>query len=419
MTRKSSKSAEKDSKPLKIQRAKPRSESIKTSISSESMIVKSLLPRDPDTKYYGDEPSFHIQPDSDLRQSAIIRSLNWYNHFYGRSEAKDFLAQYVENYGYPEDAKAIRRINEQELRIPLCFLARMSLRGLELTETEIFALHNDIARLLKNDSSIKIVSQTGGKQIQREETAVKNRPSIQDIMKERTREAGGELEGIMDEFIQAGTKYEFSGKTIGILSEKNIQPQHINILLEVWKAKLAEFEEVYKGSDKQLTEGYSNYSRTEIKATIKFIQAVITDLNGYVSIKKAQKAPRARRAISPEKQVSKMKYLKRFDALKLESVHPSKIIGANEVWAYDTAKRKIHYYIADSHSQTLGVKGSTILGFDPILSGIKTIRKPEQQLKEFMASGIPAGRKMFKEIKSVQIAPKGRTNDDLIILRVK
>ena len=45
----------------------------------------------------------------------------------------------------------------------------------------------------------------------------------------------------------------------------------------------------------------------KIKNTIKFIELVINDLNSYISVKKAAKAPRARKAVPVEKIVEVIK----------------------------------------------------------------------------------------------------------------
>jgi hypothetical protein len=74
--------------------------------------------------------------------------------------------------------------------------------------------------------------------------------------------------------------------------------------------------------------------------------------------------------------------------------------------------------VADSHVGALGVKGTTILGFDTTKSGVKTLRKPAEFFKKFMTAGKPAARKLFTEINAVQAQPNGRTNEGLIILKV-
>jgi hypothetical protein len=147
---------------------------------------------------------------------------------------------------------------------------------------------------------------------------------------------------------------------------------------------------------------------------------VLTDLNAYISVKKASKAPRQRKAVPVEKQVAKLKYLKTFKEvatkLDLTSISPVKLHGASEAWVYDTAKRKLHHYIADEYSKSFTVKGSTLLGFDTSKSEVKTLRKPAEQLKEIVGSK-PAARKYFNEIKAVATTPNGRFNDAMIILR--
>ena len=142
--------------------------------------------------------------------------------------------------------------------------------------------------------------------------------------------------------------------------------------------------------------------------------------NSYISIKKASKAPRKRKAVPVEKIVAKLKYLKEFkdpvNKLELVSVHPTKLHGASEAWVYDTAKRKMHHYIADEYSKTFTVKGNSIIGFDNAQSEIKTLRKPGEQIKELMGSK-PAARKYFKDIKAVAAIPNGRFNEHMIILK--
>jgi hypothetical protein len=121
-----------------------------------------------------------------------------------------------------------------------------------------------------------------------------------------------------------------------------------------------------------------------------------------------------------EKIVAKLKFMKAFkDAatkLDLISLHPIKLHGASEAWVYDTAKRKLHHYLADEYSKTFTVKGNTLLGFDNNQSEVKTLRKPAEQIKEIMGSK-PAARKYFKDIKAVATSPNGRFNDAMIILK--
>jgi hypothetical protein len=67
----------------------------------------------------------------------------------------------------------------------------------------------------------------------------------------------------------------------------------------------------------------------------------------------------------------------------------------------------------------LGVKGTSITGFNSNLSVQKTLRKPEEQLKEFKAAGKVQLRKFLDDIKAVDIKLNGRINEDIILLRIQ
>ena len=378
--------------------------------------VRALNPRDVDVQHYGPEPLFVIQPDEDLRRIALIRSFTWYNRFYGKKDAKELLSQYLDLNNRTNEAKIMRKVDEKECLLTLCWLARMKMRGLELTEHEELTLENEVQRLLKSVNKPEVrESQTSVA-----DTEAPTRPNIQEILKEKAREAGGELEGLFDEFITSGAGSKHTLKPMDEVAKKNVMPQHISLLTEVWKKKLNEFEEVLKGTDVQLVQGYQHLTKTQIKNIVKFIEQVLNDLNSYISVKKAAKAPRQRKAVPVEKIVAKLKYLRTFKdtaaKLDLVSISPVKLHGASEAWVYDSAKRKLHHYIADDYSKAFTVKGNTLLGFDTAQSEVKTLRKPAEQIKEVMGSK-PAARKYFKDIKAVATTPNGRFNEGMIILK--
>jgi hypothetical protein len=245
-----------------------------------------------------------------------------------------------------------------------------------------------------------------------------NRPNIQELMREKAGEAAGELEGLLDEYMTTGKTTQ---KVVDVVAKFNVMPQHIPIIVEIWKRKAEEFNELSEGTDKDLNEAYAFLGKVQVRNLIKFVDNVLGDLNSYISIKKASKAPRKRKAVPVEKIVAKLKYLKEFkdpvNKLDLISVHPTKLHGASECYLFDTAKRKLVYLVADEYSKSFTVKGTAILGIDANKSQSKTLRKPGDQLKEFMKLGKPAGRKFFDEVKAVGTTPNGRTNENMIILK--
>jgi hypothetical protein len=140
-------------------------------------------------------------------------------------------------------------------------------------------------------------------------------------------------------------------------------------------------------------------------------------VHSYVQLKKVERKPRAKKAVSPERLSQKFKYLREFDELKLKSEPAAKLVNASEAWLYDTAKRRLIHVMADSHIGTFTIKGSAIVGFDALTTVQKTLRKPAEQIKTVMSGGKPAMRKEFGSIKSTETKFTGRGNENLIILK--
>ena len=372
-------------------------------------VIKPLNPKGAETKYVGHEPDWKFQPTEENRISAFSKAFAWYNYHYGKKDAKDMLCQYLDVNHRAKDAKLMRGIPDSQIRLTPAWVARMTLMGLQLNEHEQCIIDEQISNLLKIKQEVKKV-------IDETETAVA-KLTIQDHLREKVSECAGELEGMFDEFIKAGAKMSADWKPIAQIRGMNISPNMVGTIADVWKLKLAEFEQVLEGADADLAEGYSHLNKNQIKQCIKFIEQVIADCGNYVQIKKVERKPRAKKAVSPEKLSSKFKYMKDFAELKLASIAPAQLVGAGEAWLYDTKKRKLIHVMADAHLGTFSVKGSAIVGFDTMQTVQKTLRRPAEQLKELLSGGKPAARKVFKDIRATETKFNGRGNENLIILK--
>jgi len=94
-------------------------------------------------------------------------------------------------------------------------------------------------------------------------------------------------------------------------------------------------------------------------------------------------------------------------------------LGAKELWVYNTKTRKIGQYVADSLTGPVGIKGTTITGYDTVKSVCKTIRKPDEKLKEFARASKVELRKFMSNIKATETALNGRINADMVLLKVQ
>jgi hypothetical protein len=372
-------------------------------------VIKPLNPKGAETKYIGHEPDWKFQPTEENRISAFSKAFAWYNYHYGKKDAKDMLCQYLEINHRAKDAKLMRGIPDSQIRLTPAWVCRMTLMGLALNEHEQCIIDEQIANMLKIKQEVKKV-------INEAEVAVA-KLTIQDHLREKVTECAGELEGMFDDFIRDGAKMSADWKPIAQIRGMNISPNMVGTIADVWKIKLAEFEEVLAGQDADLVEGYSHLTKNQIKQCVKFIEQVIADCGNYVQIKKVERKPRAKKTVSSEKLSAKFKYMKDFAELKLTSVAPAHLVGAGEAWLYDTKKRKLIHVMADTHMGTFSIKGSAIVGFDTVQTVQKTLRRPADQLKELLTGGKPAARKVFKDIKSTETKYNGRGNENLIILK--
>jgi hypothetical protein len=377
---------------------------------AKSNEIKRLNPKGAETKYVGFEPEWKFQPTEENRISSLANAFQWYNYHYGKKDAKEMLCHYLEHVGRKVDAKTMRGIPDSQIRVTPAWVCRMTLIGLVLNEHEQSIVDEQISLMLKSKQEVKRA------QSEVDADAAVAKLTIQDHLREKVSECCGELEGMFDDFVVAGAKMSADFKPIALMRGMNISPNMVSTVSKVWESRLAEFNEVLDGTDADLVEGYSHLSKNQLKQCVKFCETVINDCNSYVQLKKVERKPRAKKAVSPEKLTRKFKFMREFDELKLKSEPVVKLVGASEAWLYDTAKRKLIHVVADSHIGTFTVKGSAIVGFDAQTTVQKTLRKPTEQIKLVMGSK-PAARKEFEAIKATEVKFNGRGNDNLIILK--
>ena len=369
--------------------------------------IKTLNPRSPDTKYTGLEPAWRVQPTDD-RTSQLSAAFSWYKYFYGKKDAREMLVAYLEHNGRKADVRALKGVPDSAIRLTTAWLCRMSMVGLELTDTETVRLEGYIQEILTaREPEVAVV----------EAVPVVAKPNIQDRLREKVSECAGELDGMFDEFVTAGAKMSADYKPIMVIRGLNVAPQMISNIADIWKRKLEEFETVIEGKDAQLVEGYSHLNKIQMRNLVKFCEAVINDCGAYVQIKKVERKPRKVKSVPPEKRAAKFKVLMEFVELKLKGLPAASLVDKAEAWLYDTKKRKLIHLVADSHTQAFTVKSNSIIGFSTIETMQKTVRKPADVVKSVQAAGKPAARKIYKDLTTTETPFNGRGTENLVILK--
>ena len=366
-----------------------------------------------DEKYTGPEP---IWPDdaitwSDFDFDHLLRkSFNYYNYYYTQKDLKKYVVQWMQHN--PEfftsvQVRAFVKASDRSIPMQVCGLIMAHNRGMPLKDNHLKYIRNCIAEAIQDvePDPVEVISKTV--------TAAK--PSIQDRMAERTLELMAELEG---EFDAVCLNQATSFKHYNWFTENNVVQSQLVRYEELFASREQELVEAQQKKDPQLREAYAHYKATDFKRVLAWIEQLYAAIEQYRGVKKATKKARVKKAPSKEKLVAKLKYARDHKELKIVSLNPVEIIGASALWVYNAKTRKLGKYVADS-LQTLGVKGSAIVGYDEAKSVSKTIRKPEETLKEFARAGKVALRKFLTDIRATETKLNGRINDDVLLLKVE
>jgi hypothetical protein len=376
-------------------------------------------PRLMDEKYTGVEPNWTNASEwsEEKIKEEWQRGYYYYNYHYVVGDMIKYARQYCTqklNWS-KEDIQAFNEVEEWRTGITAASACKMLLNGAPLMkETEEF-LHrrlNDMLALGKqrlasktHDDSAKVVKLT-----------------IQDRMKEKLSDTIGEIEGWYDNAILLKEPIDM----IAWMRQQEIPQVFVNQIAAHFTPAMEELELAMQlrkkkkrtESEDQLVEGYSFLDKDQYKIRADFYSALATALETYGAVKKAVRKARVKKPVSKEKLVKKVKYCVENKEFNLVSVNPVDILGSNTVWIYNIKTRKLGRYVAADDSVVLGIKGSTIIGFDNKKSIAKTLRKPQEQLKAFSSSGKVALRTFIEDIKAVPVELNGRLNSDIIILKV-
>lgn len=380
--------------------------------------TKAKVQRNPlmvDEKYTGGEPVWDTERALEFDDATFDRHLRrvfyYYNYYYNQKDCKKHVIEWMKTQSVDftaEQIKTFSRSPDRALEMTACSLVMAHRQGMPLRGRTMPYLKEAILKAI--NSTADEVEEVDDKNAAPKAYV----PTIQDRMNEKTADTIGDLEGYYDD-VTTNTKNTF--KAYDFLVANNVPQSQLSKYEDLYNARKAELLEAQAGKDDQLKEGYSHYKAADFKRIYAWIDDLINAVEQYRGVKKATKKVRAPRSVSKEKQVAKLKYAKEDKTLKLVSINPADIIGSQELWVYNVKTRKMGKYIADSLQGPLRVKGTSIEGFDPHKSLSKTLRKPEEKLKEFAKASKVQLRKFLDDIKATETKLNGRISTDVILLK--
>ena len=329
---------------------------------------------------------------------SIIEALNWYTLNKDDKDAAKYLG--------------IKEISIAKKFMTLAWTRRMKARGCvfdEVMQDRIAAKESELQDTLKALKPVKQQSAT-------------NVISIQERVQEKTDYYIMELEAKFDEFMLGdyhGNINQEDFDPYKWMVDAGIKPMHASRIAQYFNERAKQFVHYIDNwkTDEYISESFAKRGRKWLLHAANFARLFASDAEKIASNASKARAPRKKKPVSIERKVKNLKYLEKYDDLKLQSISPSKIPGAMQLWVYNTKTRQLGVYNA-LDGGGLDVKGSAILNFAFETSIGKTLRKPAQTLKIVTDGGKIALRKALDGVNSKPKQLNGRINKDMILLRV-
>lgn len=342
--------------------------------------------------YYGPEPSL---------EKDLGTQLNWYSACASDDDAVTWLSEYFTVIDRTIDAEKVKQLDSDWIPRTAGFLARLALRGYELTEHNLNHIEETFERAVKN----------GYHKPEPEKTIiVHEKPSVQDHIREKVSEVIGELEGMIDDKI-----IDENFNLVDWFREHSISGVVAKRVGEHFGPIAAELLEAFTSDDKQMQEGYSKIPVSELEQMATIYHILAETARGYSQTVVTIRKPRKKKPVSIEKMLKHFVYAKQHD--NLASIDPAKILGKQELWTFNTKNKVLTVYRAVDNDG-LKIRRSLITNINEETSMAKKIgRKTDERLDTVLSGGKVALRKLMNTITGGAL-PVKRITKDTILLRV-
>lgn len=346
---------------------------------------------------------------------AVYQCLRNYGYFYDHKEAFKWGEAWVKKNMTAADLANYKHADDWRVNTTLGGLCKMHMAGAPLEEKYMKRIHNGIAEAIE-----------AGKTNCQAKALVSAKPAktSADILAEKIHDFIAEVEGVLDEYHDDTVVFDAEKYSVyNELKKINAPKPLAQKVYDYYKPLYEEIEELVTKKTPDLVEGYRHLKTAKDKKDyLAFIKNIVDDcqkfLNAATAAKvRAPRQPRAKKKVPVEKLVARVKYQKESAEYKLTSVDPANIIGATEVYLFNTKYRHLVQLVAAS-VDGFSIKGTTITNLREEACLKKTLRKPEDVLTEIGKTTKARVNKVFLDIKTKAAAANGRLNEEMIILKI-
>lgn len=340
-----------------------------------------------DFQYNGTEPL-------DVSVRGYTHALNWYNYACDGDQSREWLLEYLKKNSSSKQLLAdVRKAPKSRVPTTIGWQARMMMNGNVLAESSMKFF---------NDRVQEVASHGRNTREETEDAPAAPVISIQERTQAKIQQLITDCEEAIDNNADLNI-YEW-------LAGKEASSQAASALFDYYSKGISDHEpdEFDTRAEKK--------ARAEKK---KYWEDFVLLIDRFINNKKAVKIrkPREKKVKSAVDLVKKLTFQKEYPPLKIVSVNPGEIVGASQLWAYNTKTRKLTQFLAVGPAG-LSVKGASIIGYDTEKSFTKRLRKPDVSIQQLLSAGKVTLRKFMDDINAIGAAAAGRINSDTILLRV-
>jgi hypothetical protein len=375
--------------------------------------LHSVRPPRGDEAYFSQEPTYedkgNITPAN--YRKLFNEGLAWHAYCAGKEDLQKYLEVWIRVHRAPESETDLRRwkgVPKALIMSTIPSMARMHLQGFPLSDKDLNTIHDFVAGLTEPEA--REVSESD-----------KPRVSVQDRIKAQVTDTLSEIDEAAD-ILTDGDDIDIPSMQ-EVLFDPTFKEPHFRHLIAHLDRYIVEWNEIaaakaskdQSDDQEQLVEGTRHLKPRTLANAVRTFTTLRDAMKGQVAVAKAKKV-RKKKPTDKKKVVARLRYAKEDGGLGITSIDPVDILGASELWVYDTKRRRLQHYVGEI-AGSLHVKGPKILGYGG-KSGSKVLRKPEEQLKEFMALRKNQTEKWFDGVRAKAAPLNGRTAAYLLLLRV-
>lgn len=344
---------------------------------------------------------------------AVYQNLKHYNYFYDHKDAFKWGLVWIKKNFTKPDQDAYMACDEWRVNTTFGGLAKMQLAGAPLTEKNLAFLQTRANELIENGKK----NLAAKAQVKAAEPVVKVPVNT---AQDKISEFIANVEGVIDEYHYKTVIFDAENYSVyNELKKAEATKALAQAVYDYYLPIFSEIEELVTKKTPDLVEGYRNHMPkiADQKKYMAFLKQILDDVQSYLNAKTATKVrkPRVKKAVPVEKIVGKVQYQKESLEFKLGSVDPANIVGAAEVFLFNTKYRTLTRLVAKS-VDGMSIKGTTVINVQEEIVK-KTLRKPEEVLPQLQSTRARAS-KVFVDLKTKPSAGNARINEETIILKV-